>query len=140
MRVAVNSHALPIYKKNRIASLLCIFETTIADWAENNNTTSDAQFGFRSGRSTTDAVFVLHAVVQKVLNEKRRLFCAFVDFRKAFDSVYLNGLWFELFKLGINGKMLRIFKDMYNQVKACVRACNSYSDFFECAIGLNKGR
>ena len=29
MRVAVNSHALPIYKKNRIASLLCIFETII---------------------------------------------------------------------------------------------------------------
>ena len=30
MRVAVNSHALPIiYKKNIIASLLCIFETTI---------------------------------------------------------------------------------------------------------------
>ena len=29
MRMAVNSHALPIYKKNRIASLLCIFETTI---------------------------------------------------------------------------------------------------------------
>ena len=29
MRVTVNSHALPIYKKNRIASLLCIFETTI---------------------------------------------------------------------------------------------------------------
>ena len=29
MRVAVNSHALPIHKKNRIASLLCIFETII---------------------------------------------------------------------------------------------------------------
>ena len=29
MRLAVNIHALPIYKKNRIASLLCIFETTI---------------------------------------------------------------------------------------------------------------
>ena len=29
MRVAVNSHALPIYKKDRIALLLCIFETTI---------------------------------------------------------------------------------------------------------------
>ena len=28
MRMAVNSHALPVYKKNRIASLLCIFETT----------------------------------------------------------------------------------------------------------------
>ena len=29
MRMAVNSHALPIYKKSKIASLLCIFETTI---------------------------------------------------------------------------------------------------------------
>ena len=29
MRVAVKNHALPVYKKNRIASLLCIFESTI---------------------------------------------------------------------------------------------------------------
>ena len=29
MRVAVKSHALPVYKKNRIVSLLCIFESTI---------------------------------------------------------------------------------------------------------------
>ena len=29
MRVAVKSHALPVCKKNRIASLLCIFESTI---------------------------------------------------------------------------------------------------------------
>ena len=28
-RVAVKSHALPFYKKNRISSLLCIFETII---------------------------------------------------------------------------------------------------------------
>ena len=29
MRVAVKNHALPVYKENRIASLLCIFESTI---------------------------------------------------------------------------------------------------------------
>ena len=29
MRIAVKSHALPVYKKHRIASLLCIFESTI---------------------------------------------------------------------------------------------------------------
>ena len=28
MCMAVNSHALPVYKKNRIVSLPCIFETT----------------------------------------------------------------------------------------------------------------
>ena len=32
MRVAVNRHALPVYKKNRITSLLCIVETTVVFW------------------------------------------------------------------------------------------------------------
>ena len=31
VRVAVNSHALPVHKKNRITSLLCIFETIITE-------------------------------------------------------------------------------------------------------------
>ena len=31
VRVAVNSHALPVHKKNRITSLLCIFETIILE-------------------------------------------------------------------------------------------------------------
>ena len=28
---------------------------------------------------------------------------------------------------------------MYKKVKTCVRECNSYSDFFECAIDLKQG-
>ena len=59
--------------------------------------------------------------------------------KKASDSVYLNGLWYKLYKKGINGKMLKIIIDMHNQVKAYVRGCNSYSDFFELAIGLKQG-
>ena len=35
--------------------------------------------------------------------------------------------------------MLRIIKDMYNKVKSCVRGCNSYSDVFDYAVGLNQG-
>ena len=116
-----------------------VLNNRLSNWAENNNILSDSQFGFRKGCSTTDAIFVLNAIIQKVLKEKGRLFCAFVDLKKAFDSVYLNGLWFKLYKLGINAKMLRIIKDMYNEVKVCVKGCNSYSDFFECALGLKQG-
>ena len=35
--------------------------------------------------------------------------------------------------------MLRIIKDMNNKVKTCVRGCNSYSDIFDCAVGLKQG-
>ena len=135
----------PLYKKNDpsdeqnyrgITLVSCfskiftgILNNRISNWAESNNILSDSQFGFRKGRSTTDAVFVLNAIIQKILNEKGRLFCAFVDLKRAFDSVYLNGLWFKLHNIGINAKMLRIIKDMYNKVKTCVRGCTSYSDF-----------
>ena len=98
-----------------------VLNNRIKKWAENSDILSDSQFGFRKGRSTTDAIFVLNSIIQKVLKEKGRLFCAFIDLKKAFDSVYLNGLWYRLFKLGLNGKMLRIIKDMYNKVKTCVR-------------------
>ena len=116
-----------------------ILNKRLSNWAESNNVLSDAQFGFRKGRSTVDAIFVLNGIVQKFLNENKRLYCAFVDLKKAFDSVYLNGLWFKLHKLGIRGKMLRIIKDVYNKVKCCVKGCNSYSDFFTCAVGLKQG-
>ena len=150
-------HVVPLFKKNDpnnvnnfrgITLVSCfskiftgVLNNRLNKWAENNDVLSDSQFGFRKGRSTTDAIFVLNAIIQKMLNEKGRLFCAFIDLKKAFDSVYLNGLWYKLYKLGINAKMLliRVIKDMYNKVKTCVRSCNSYSDFFDCAVGLKQG-
>ena len=116
-----------------------VLNNRLNKWAESSDALSDSQFEFRKGRSTTDAIFDLNATIQKVLNEKGRLFCAFIDLKKAFDSICLNGLWYKLNKMGVNAKMLRIIKDMYNKVKTCVSGCNSYSDFFECAIGLKQG-
>ena len=76
---------------------------------------------------------------KRFLNEKGRLFYAFVDMKKGFDSIYLNGLGFKLFKLGMNRKMIKIIKDIYNKVKVCIKGCNSYSDFFNCAVGFKQG-
>ena len=73
-----------------------ILNNRIYSWAEEQDKLSDTQFGFRKERSTVDAIFVLQNLIQHVLNEKRRLYCAFVDLHKAFDSVYRNGLWLKL--------------------------------------------
>lgn len=42
--------------------------------------------------STMDDVFVLHCLLTHVLNQIKKLYCAFVDFAKAFDYVYRNNL------------------------------------------------
>lgn len=116
-----------------------VLNQRISTWAESYDILSDAQFGFRHGRSTTDAIFVLNAIINKILSDKQRLYCAFIDMRRAFDSVYLNAAWLKLYGLGIEGKCLRVIRDMYSQVKNCVKHCDSYSEFFDCAVGLKQG-
>ena len=47
-----------------------ILNERVNDWVENNNSVS---FSFRKGRSTVDAFFVLNAVIQTILNERKKL-------------------------------------------------------------------
>ena len=56
-----------------------VLNNRLKKWTESNDVLSDSQVGFRKGRSTTDAFFVLNSIIQKVLNEKGRLFGAFID-------------------------------------------------------------
>ena len=41
---------------------------------------------------------LLNAVISKILNEKGRLYCAFIDLKMAFDNIYRNTLWFNMHK------------------------------------------
>jgi len=98
---------------------MTILNTRIASYWEQWNVLSDAQFGFRKGRSTVDAQFMLLNLIQTLLNESKRLYCGFVDLKKAVECVNKNALWLKVFS-GIRGKVLRIVKDMYENVKSSV--------------------
>ena len=45
------------------------------------------QFGFMSGRGTTDAIFIVRQLQEKYLAKNKELWMAFVDLEKAFDRV-----------------------------------------------------
>ncbi|XP_063408710.1 uncharacterized protein LOC134692190 [Mytilus trossulus] len=60
------------------------------------------QAGFREGYSTTDNLFVIYMLISIMKNKKKKLFCAFVDFAKAFDTVWRKGLWHKLLVNDIN--------------------------------------
>jgi hypothetical protein len=45
------------------------------------------QFGFCSGKGTTDAIFIVRQMQEKYLAGKKDLWLAFVDLEKAFDIV-----------------------------------------------------
>ena len=51
------------------------------------------QEGFRRNHSTTDHLVTLRIIAEECRNNKYDLFCCFVDFTKAFDTVPRNNLW-----------------------------------------------
>ena len=116
-----------------------LLNNRVTKFCDENNIISDAQFGFKKGVSTTDAIFVLMNIITKYLSDNKRLYCIFVDLKKCFDSINRNIMWYKMHKLGIKGKLLRIIRDIYNKVKSCVSNRNKISDFFEYGVGLRQG-
>lgn len=100
---------------------------------------SENQAGFRKGYSTTDNIFVLHTLISLYLSSGKKLYCTFIDFRKAFDTVWRTGLWTKLQRSGIRGKCFNVIFNMYNNIKSCVQYRNEKSDFFPCMVGVRQG-
>lgn len=97
------------------------------------------QAGFRSGFSTNDHIFALHAIAELLKSKKQKLFCSFIDFSKAFDSVWRVGLWMKLLSNGINGKVFRLIYNLYFNIKSCVNFSGEQSQFFHSYSGVRQG-
>ena len=112
-------------------------------WIEENGFIGEEQAGFSRDYSTTDHIFTLFAVIQqkKKLLHKKKLYVAFIDFKKAFDLISYEKLWPILLKHGLGGKMYDAIQSMYRVVKARVRCGNGagLTDFFFCQKGLKQG-
>ena len=116
-----------------------IINNRLIEWSKTYDTITDAQFGFRQGLSTVDALFALQSVITKTLSNKNRLYCCFVDYTKAFDTIDRLNIWYKLSKIGICGKPLSVIKYMYENVKTCITVDGFYSDFFQNQVGLMQG-
>ena len=77
-----------------------------------------------------DHIFVLHTLTEIAKPQKRKLFCSFIDFSKAFDSVWRVGPWKKLLASNINGKCFQITFNMYKGIKLCVSYNGEQSSFF----------
>ena len=116
-----------------------IVNERLKKWALQNDIITDAQFGFKADYSTVDAIFILDSFINKMIKNKKKLYCAFIDLKRAFDSVYRKGLWFKLINSGINGKLFDLIRSIYHEVKSCVKNMNTLSDFFKSEVGLLQG-
>ena len=104
------------------------------------NLFADQQFGFRANHRTMDSIFILKSLISKYLKKnKEKIYACFVDLRKAFDSLWHNGLIYKLMLSGIGQKLLNIINDMYSLSKSAVKIQNKISNYFHLQRGVKQG-
>ena len=82
---------------------------------------SEMQFGFQEGVGRTEASFTILETIYHMLELGSKVFSCFLDFRKAFDTAWIDGILYKLFsELGIGGRKWKVIKDLYTNVKAQV--------------------
>jgi len=148
------SITVPIFKKNKLVcdnyrgiSLLSHAEKLVASIILNRirprteEILSEAQAGFRPGRSTIDQLFSLRLLAEKFQEYDRDLCVCYVDFQKAFDSVWRKGLWQTMRYLGYDRKVIRILENLYSGTKSAVRTGSNgeVSSWFETLVGVLQG-
>ena len=99
----------------------------------------EEQAGFRNQYSTIDHSLTLHLVIDLLLSRKERLYCAFVDYQKAFDTVNRTHLWSKLLSIGIKGRIFDVITNTYKDAQSCIRHNSELSSLFPCNNGVRQG-
>ena len=116
-----------------------VLNARVMKWCEKNGVLSEEQAGFRPGRSTVDHIFSVAEVLRLRRAQKKQTHCAFLDIKKAYDTVHRDGLWKRLLDVGIRGKLWRVLKNLYDVVESCVLVGKQRSEWFAVDAGVRQG-
>ena len=147
---------IPLYKKGctkscknyRPISILSTFSKLfekaanqqIKKYLEMNNILTEHQYGFRSNRSTVDALINLTKTVLSSLDSNKALLGIFIDFSKAFDTINHSILWEKLDNLNFGENATSWLKSyLSNRKQVTVINNSTHSDFGSITIGVPQG-
>jgi hypothetical protein len=68
----------------------------LSNWAESNGMLVEEQAGFRPKRSVGENIFILTECINSGLEKKRKVYAAFLDIEKAYDTVDRRAIWTSL--------------------------------------------
>ena len=116
-----------------------VLEARMSNWAEGHDLRAEGQAGFRKDYRTSDNIFIMQTLIANARRAKKKLYCCFVDFKKAFDSVPRQRLWEVIASLGVKGDILACIQSIYEQDEACVLTQAGLTEAFRCTAGVKQG-
>ena len=104
-----------------------VFLNRVENYVSRKGLFSDMQFGFKDEVRCTEASFTILETINHMLERGSKVFSCFLDVRKAFDMVWIEGLLYKLFsEFGIGRRMLLVI-NLYTGVRARVLYSGSLS-------------
>ena len=100
---------------------------------------SPAQFGFVPDKGTRNAIFTMSMLMERCIEVQQDMYLCFIDYSKAFDKVRHDDLFKILDELDIDGKDLRVVRNLYWNQNATVRIEGEYSEYNEIKRGVRQG-
>ena len=99
------------------------------------------QFAYRKGLSTAGPTILLHDLAKRTLNARhgRKLYTAFIDFTKAFDSIERGLLSRKLKNFGLPASFVDMIIKVYNTISMSIQTNNSYVGDVRSNIGVFQG-
>ncbi|MCO5577726.1 hypothetical protein L7F22_031558 [Adiantum nelumboides] len=97
------------------------------------------QAGFCIGKECIGQVACLKEIVKLRHKEGKPTYAAYIDFKKAYDTVSHEVLFLKLAAVGLQGRALRFFQALYRSSSVKVRHMEQLSDSIPVQRGVRQG-
>ncbi|XP_067427114.1 uncharacterized protein [Thunnus thynnus] len=116
-----------------VGKLLCsIINSRIVEFLDEHNVLHKSQIGFMPHHHTSDHIFTLTTLINTNVHQiKNKIYSCFVYFKKAFDCIWHEGLFYGLLESGLGGKTYDPIKSMYFNNRCAIKIGNKRTSYFK---------
>ena len=101
--------------------------------------TSDMQFGYKKGHSTTMCTLIYKEIINQYINNGSDVYSCLLDASKAFDRVHYGKLFRILLSKKLPILIIRWILDSYLRQSVCVMWDSCKSEYFKMYNGVKQG-